>query len=60
MIQKVSLMEKRNIFDEVQRAIQFEIKSKKSSNRDLIIETIRMPNYCIIQNEGKDNNIIEK
>ena len=60
MIQKVSLMEKRNIFDEVQRAIQFEIKSKKSSNRDLIIETIRMPNYCIIQNEGKDNNIINE
>ena len=62
MIQKVTLIENRNIFDEVQRAIQFEIKTKKNSNsnENLIIERIKMPNYIAIKKKENDNQLIKE
>ena len=56
------IIENRNIFDEVQRAIQFEIKTKKNSNsnENLIIERIKMPNYIAIKKKENDNQLIKE
>ena len=50
------LLEKRNKLNEVQSALQLEIKSKRKKYKDYIIEKIEMPNYMIIEKENKLNN----
>ena len=50
------LIENRNKLNEVQSAIQLEIKSKKKKYKNYIIEKIEMPNYMIIEKENKLNN----
>ena len=50
------LLEKRNKLNEVQSALQLEIKSKKKKYKNYIIEKIEMPNYMIIEKENKLNN----
>ena len=50
------LIEKRNKLNEVQSALQLEIKSKRKKYKDYIIEKIEMPNYMIIEKENKLNN----
>ena len=50
------LLEKRNKLNEVQSALQLEIKSKRKKYNDYIIEKIEMPNYMIIEKENKLNN----
>ena len=50
------LIEKRNKLNEVQSALQLEIKSKRKKYNDYIIEKIEMPNYMMIEKENKLNN----
>ena len=50
------LIEKRNKLNEVQSALQLEIKSKRKKYKDYIIEKIEMPNYMMIEKENKLNN----
>ena len=50
------LIENRNKLNEVQSAIQLEIKSKKKKYKNYVIEKIEMPNYMIIEKDNKLNN----
>ncbi len=50
------LLEKRNKLNEVQSALQLEIKSKRKKYNDYIIEKIEMPNYIKIEEDNKLNN----
>ena len=50
------LIENRNKLNEVQSALQLEIKSKKKKYKNYVIEKIEMPNYMIIEKDNKLNN----